>query len=126
VMALLREKSGKSILVRTKESTVKLNFDSIRYAILSHRVIIYCLTNDKTVESTQLRASFSEVVRDLLNDRRFYRAGASVVVNFDHITEIGADYAVFKGGVRLSFGRKAIRDIRSAWCEFCLNEVKSI
>lgn len=118
-------RSGKSILVKTRESTVKLGFESILYAALDRRVISYHLTSGKTVETTQLRSTFSEAVAELLADPRFYPVGASMVLCLYHVTEIQADTVVLKGGIRLPLGKKAIREVRSAWCEYCLSEVKS-
>ena len=118
------EKSGKRILVKTKDSTVKLNFESIMYAELNRRSISYYLSNGKKIESTQLRSTFSEATKELVADSRFYPAGASMVINLDYITEIGTDCVTLKDGNQLHFSVKAVREIRSAWCEFCLSEVK--
>ena len=119
------ERAGKSILVKTRESTVKLSFDAIMYAELCRRIVVYHLANGKTAESTQLRSTFAEAVGELLTDPRFLPVGASMVLNLYHVTEISADAVHFKGGAHLPLAKKALREVRSAWCEYCLSEVKS-
>ncbi len=122
--AEISERKGKSVLVKTKDATVKVSLDRILYAALARRAIEYVLTDGKRLESTQIRSSFLEATTDLVADARFFRSGASLVLNLGNITEIGADSLTFKGGETLNFGKKALREIRSAWCEFCLDEVK--
>ncbi|MBQ3054735.1 MAG: response regulator transcription factor [Oscillospiraceae bacterium] len=118
------EKRSKSILVKTKASTVKVGLDSILYASLNRRIIEFYLSNGKKLESTQVRSSFAEATDALREDPRFFRFGASLVLNLANISEIDSELITFKGGTTLSLSKKNLREVRSKWCEFCLDEVK--
>lgn len=122
----ISKRKYKYILVKTKESSVKINFDNIMYAELSKRAVIYHLTNGKTVKSTSIRTNFSDTVRELLCDSRFISCGASMVANMHHISEVENEAIIFNETHKIHLSVKTCRDIRSAWCEFCLSEVRSI
>lgn len=111
-------KKNKSLIVKTKENSVRLSYDSIMYAELSRRTILYHLTNGKTVESTSIRTTFSEAVQELVRDERFTLCGASMVVNLHHITMIENETLVFKDIYKTYLSKKACRDLRSVWYDF--------
>lgn len=117
-IAAISVKKDKSIVVKSKERSVKLTFDSIMYAELSKRAVIYHLVGGKSVETMSLRASFSDAVADLLADSRFVLCGAGMAVNMDHITEVGSEEIVFGDTYRPFLGKKACRELRGAWNEF--------
>jgi len=108
----------RSIIVRTQEGNVKLNLDSILYAELNHRVIVYHLLGGKTVESIHIRTSFSESIQELLKDSRFVLCGASMAANLHHITAVENEALIFKDIYRTHLGRKACREVRSAWYDY--------
>ena len=91
------------------------------YAELSKRVIIYHLSNGKSVESVTLRTTFSEAVKDLIADGRFITCGASMVLNLNHITMVEKEAILFKDTFKLPLSRKMCTDIRTAWYDFCFN-----
>lgn len=111
----------KSVIVRTREGSVRVNFDSILWAELSRRVIVYHLTGGKTVESVQIRTTFSEAVQEFLSDDRFILCGASIMANLHHITLVEKDSLVFKDTYKVYLPRKACSEVRSAWCDFWFN-----
>ena len=114
-------KKDKSIVIKTKERSVKLTVDSIMYAEINKRGVIYHLIGGRSVESMSLRTSFSESVKGLLEDPRFSLCGAGAIVNMDHITEIGNEEVVFGDTYKPFFGKKACRELRNAWNEFLFN-----
>lgn len=111
-------KAEKSIIVKTKENSVRLSFDRIMYAQLSRRAITYYLTNGKTIESVQIRAPFSEIVKELLEDSRFILCGTNMTVNLHHITMVENDLLIFKDTYKVYPSKKSCREIRSAWSDF--------
>ena len=58
-------KRDKGMIIKTKEGTSRLTFDSILYAKLSKRSIVYHLTNGKTLESNTLRGTFADSVSEI-------------------------------------------------------------
>lgn len=108
----------RSIIVRTQKSSMKLNLDSILWAELKRRAVVYHLNGGKTVESVQIRTTFTEAVQELLNDSRFILCGASMAVNLHYITSVENEALVFKNTFRAYLGKKACREVRSAWYDY--------
>ena len=119
--AQISEKKDKFILVKTKDRSIMLTFDSILYAELSRRTITYYLTGGRVVESISLRGTFTEAVADLLADKRFCLCSVGMVVNLDCITEIEVGAVVFGNTCRAFLNEKYCRKLRSTWSEhlFC-------
>ena len=118
----IASRRDKSLIVRTRESSVKLTMDSILYAALENKSIAYHLTNGNTVDGLSIRTSFSEAVQALLKDGRFALCGSGVVVNLYHINTIGADTLFLKTGETLYVGRRACRELRTVWIDFWMNK----
>ena len=118
---LISPKKDKHIIVKTKDRSIKLSFDSIVYAELSHRAIVYYLSDGRAVESTSLRGSFTDAVAELLADKRFYQCSVGMLVNLDCITEIESGAIVFGNTYRPFLGEKHCRKLRSAWSEYLFN-----
>lgn len=120
--ATIWEKKDKSLLVKAKERSVKLTYDSIMYAEFNKRAVIYYLVGGRTVESTTLRTTFSAAMADLLADRRFTACGQSMVVNLDHVTEVENTAVVFGTTYRPFLGEKNCRKLRDAWAEYLFGQ----
>lgn len=122
----ISDRKEKHIMVKTKESNVKLNLDAITHAELSKRCVIYHLTSGRIVESTTLRTNFAEAMQPLVSEKRFIFCGASTVANMHHITEVENEAVIFSCGEKIFFSKKICRDIRTAWLDFCFSEVDDI
>lgn len=116
------EKNDKSIIVKSKENSVKIHFDTILYAELQKRAIVYHLVGGACVESTTLRTNFTDAVAELLEDYRFAPCGASMVANLSHITAVDNDFLMFRSKHKVHLGKKACREIRTLWNEFWFKE----
>jgi len=114
----LIERSDKSIIVKTKENSVKVHFDTIMYAQLHRRSVIYYLVGGNTVESTTIRKTFSEAMAELICDHRFVCCGASMIVNLSHITMVESEAIVFRNKHKAHLGKKACRELRGAWNDY--------
>lgn len=119
-------KTEKYILVKTKESSIKIPFDSVLYAELADRSIVYHLTNGKIIESTTLRTKFIEAIQCFLGEKSFILCGASRLINMRHITEIDKEAVIFDENKKVFFSKKICRDLRTAWIDFCFSEVEYI
>lgn len=115
-------KRDKVLLVKTRENNARIAFDSILYAELSRRTVIYHLIGGKKVESTTLRTAFTEAVAELITDRRFVLCGASTAVNLHHVTAVESEGAVFSDGERIMLGKKACRELRTAWNDYWITK----
>ena len=118
---LIYVKNEKSIMVKSKERTVKLTFDSIMYVETAKRAVIYHLVGGKSVESLSMRSGFGETISELLADKRFMLCGAGMAVNLDHITEVENEAVVFDDTYKPFLGKKACRDLRVAWSDYLLD-----
>lgn len=115
-------KKDKSLIIKTKETNARVTFDSILYAELAKRAIVYHLIGGKTVESTTLRTTFSEAMQELLTDRRFLLCGTSTLVNLHHITMVENESIVFQDTLRVFLNKKICRELRAAWNNYWIGE----
>lgn len=120
--ATITEKKDKALLVKAKDRSVKLTYDSIMYAEFNKRAITYSLVGGRTVTSTTVRTTFSAAMADLLSDRRFAACGQSMVVNLDHVTEVENSAVVFGTTYRAFLGEKNCRKLRDAWAEYLFGQ----
>ena len=118
----LLSKKEKSIIVKSKENSTRINIDSIMYAQLLRRRIFYYISTGETVESTHLRTTFSEAIQELLRDTRFVLCGKSMAVNLQHISKVGTDQIVFKSSNKIFLNNKMCRELRSIWTDYWLNK----
>ncbi len=119
---VIRNSSEKSIVIKTKESSIRVTFNGIMYAELSHRSVRYHLTNGKVIEGSSLRVPFAEAVKPLAEDQTFALCGQSTLVNMRHITMVENDGAIFCEKYRLPLGVKVCRELRSVWTDFWFTE----
>jgi len=115
--AIVSDKAEKSIIIKTKDNSIRLSFDNILYVELCKRIIIYHLANGDTVESIYLRVPFTEAMHPLLADGRFVPCGRTAIVNLHHITLIGSEDITFKDTYKAYFTKKVIRELRSQWTQ---------
>lgn len=121
VLSIQTTKS-RSLIVRTRESIIRLNFSSILYAELVRKTVVYHLISGKCVESTSIRSTFSEAIQELLRDRSFSLCGSTRVVNLSFISEMDGKTLTFGNGERLYVGRRSCRELRSVWYNYWVNE----
>lgn len=122
VLATLSERQSKSLVIKTRDNSVKVTFDSIQYAQLDGKTVCYHLVSGKIIESTTIRTGFGEAVQEILRDSRFFMCSTSLVVNLYHIHTVDNDMLVFHNGHKLYLSRRASRELRSIWSNFWFNE----
>ena len=108
----------KSIIVKTRESNVWLDYDRILYGELVRKTVVYHLTDGKTLESISIRSTFTEAIQPLLRDNRFFLCGSAKVVNLHYVSQLDAENLFFRDGSSLYIGRRSGRELRSAWYDF--------
>lgn len=112
------EKKDKYLIVKSKDRSTKIFYDSIMYAELTKRAVRYYLSRGKTIESVTLRTTFTDAMSELLSDKRFYLCSQSMLVNLDHITEVENVSATFGDTYKIFFGEKTCRKLRSVWSNY--------
>lgn len=122
VSALIAEKKDKFLLVKTKDRSLKLDYDAILYAEFTRRAVCYYLAGGRMVESLTLRTTFAEAVSELLSDGRFALCGQSMAVNLDHITAVEHEAVVFGTTYRPFLGEKLCRKLRGVWSTYLFDE----
>ncbi len=120
-IAAISATKRKSMIVKTRESSVWLDFDRIVYAELVRKTVVYHLVGGTTLESISIRSTFSEAVQPLLRDSRFFLCGSVKVVNLHYISQVDTENIYFRDGSGLYIGRRSSRELRSAWYDFCFN-----
>ena len=108
----------RSLLVKTRDAAVRLSVDSIMYAELIRRCIVYHLVGGKIVESTTIRTGFSEAVQELLRSPNFVLCGTSLVINLRYVTLVDTESLVFQDRERLLLSKKTCRELRTARYDF--------
>ena len=116
----------KFMLVKTKNGSVKLNFDNLVYAELTKRTIIYHLRDGKTIESVYIRTNFGDTVKDLVSDKRFVFCGKSLLLNMHHISGVQNETIVFDSLDKIFTSKKLCRELHNAWVSFNFREVNGI
>lgn len=117
----LSQRRDKGLIVKTKDSSVRISFDNILYAELCKRKIVYHLVGGNVIESNSIRSSFSEAVQDLLRDKRFILCGAGITANLHHITMVEKDALIFGKIRKVYLSKKICSEIRTIWCDFYFN-----
>lgn len=115
-------KRDKSIIIKTRDGGARVALDSILYAELSKRAMLYHLVGGNTLESTTLRTAFAEAVGELAADSRFARCGVSTVVNLHHVSSVESEAIVFIGGKRIFASKKLCRELRLAWNDYWMSQ----
>ncbi len=121
-VALFQRRRAEGVTVATKDGLRRLPFDEILYAERAGRIARYFLLGGATVDSRALRGSFAGAIAPLLTDRRFFRCGASFVLNLHQIQGVDADAALFPGGLRVPLSRALQRETKQAWLNYWLDE----
>jgi len=116
----------KFMLVKTKNGSVKLNFDNLVYAELTKRTIIYHLRDGKTIESVYIRTNFGDTVKDLVSDKRFVFCGKSLLLNMHHISGVQNETIVFDSLDKIFTSKKLCRELHNVWVSFNFREVNGI
>ena len=110
----------RSLFVKTADGTERLLFDEICYADLhTRRARFEC--KKRIVMGLQLTRAFREDVAPLLSDDRFFRCGASLIVNLSEINSIQQEGVVLTTGETIYVPVKSKRTLREAWANYWLN-----
>lgn len=123
VIRSVSDRKDRSIIVKTKDGSVKLSFDNVLYAELVKRVVVYHLKGGREVESLSVRTNFGDTVKELVADGRFAYCGKSILLNLHHVSEVESEAVIFNDGRKIIAGKKLCREVHTAWLDLCFGEV---
>lgn len=111
-----------AVIVNTASGCRRILPDQIRYMERVGRRIRYFCT-DRTLETQSIRVSFRTAAAPLLADRRFYLCGASIVLNFQHVTGVKGQSAILDNGQIVALPRTAAMECKKAWGDYWLEGI---
>ncbi len=120
-VTMLRHRKDANIIVRTADGTIRLPLEGILYAELQKNTICYHMTSGRVIRSSTIRTSFAEAAKMLIEDRRFARCGASLIINLLHVTVSKTEELQFRDGSSLQLSRKLLAEIRTKWYDYWLD-----
>ncbi len=122
---IIKNRKNSSIVVKTKDGILSLAFDDIIYVEYANRICKYHLRDGQTVSLSRQRQSFAEISSPLLEDDRFSRCGASLVVNLYYVNAINKDQLYFKDNPEpLFLPKKSGTPLLSAWLDYWMKGEK--
>lgn len=117
----LEKRRSACVTIRTREGLCRARLDEILYAELAGRVVRYHLSDGTELNSVTVRSSFQEETGPLLADSRFFRCGASFVVNLFYVSAVEKNFLRLDGGGRVPLTRGLAAQARQRWSDFWLN-----
>lgn len=109
------------VIVSTPQGPRRVRMEDIRYVERVGRIMRYHCAGE-VVDSQSIRTSFKDMTAPLLSDGRFYRCGASFVLNLQHVTGVRGQSALLDDGGVLPLPRMAVAAFKNAWGKFWLEE----
>lgn len=101
-------------VVRNKRQTVTLCRADIVYVDNYERAARYHLKNGRSIQGLKLRAPFLEALRELGEDRRFFPAGQSLLINLDRVESLQDGVLRMDEGSSLFPSRNALPGLEEA------------
>ena len=126
VIKSISNRKDKSVIVKTKDGSIKISYDNIVYAELVKRNVVYHLGDSTKTESISVRTSFTDTVKELASDNRFIFAGKSMLLNMHHISGVRNETISFDNGEEITISRKLTREVHNTWLDFSISEVNGI
>ena len=118
-MDILLGQRNRAVTVKTKDGVSRLLLDDILYVEFTDRCCRYHLSDGTDALTNQQRISFAEATLPLLKDDRFYRCGASFVVNLHHVKTVNKNQVHFRGQTApVYLPKNAGAQLLSAWLDY--------
>lgn len=106
------------VLVKTKSGTLRLPLEELLYVQRHGRALRYHLADGGVVQSLTLRTSFQKAAEQILSDVRFFRCGASLVVNLHYVRELDKDNMLLEDGSAVPLPRGMLGEARRRWASY--------
>ena len=125
--AILTERVNKAICIKSKGGSLRIMFDDIVYVEYIDRCSNFHLKNGNIITATQQRTSFADSMQPLLSDERFFRCGASFVLNLYYISAVDKDAVHFRHAPNaLYLPKTASGVLTSAWFDYWMEKGNNV
>ena len=117
----VRKKTNDVMIVRTAEGEYYLNRSDICYVAFQNRVMDFVCA-DKRMKSLSVQDSFKNASASFDEDSRFYRCGASLIVNLSQIRSIDKSVVTFANNSEYTVPRASAKGLYKAWLDHWLKD----
>lgn len=123
-VAALEKQRAACVTVRTRGGLRLVRLDEVVYAELAGRAVRYHLVGGGSLDSVTVRGAFQEETAPLLADERFFRCGASFVVNLFYVTAVEKGALRMDGGGRVPLSRRLAAQVKARWSSYWLGTLE--
>lgn len=116
----MEREEAEALPVKTREGVAAVPPGKLMYVEALNRAYTYHMADGRTVESITLRESFDTALAPLLSDGRFYKAGASFLVNLHYAVKISAEGFAMRDGRLIPLSRGSYPRAKRAYLDFLL------
>lgn len=120
-VARMEQAEAQAMPVRTREGVAAVSPGKLMYVEALNRVYTFHMADGSTVESIMLRESFDSVLEPLLADSRFYKTGASFLVNLQYACKISAEGFTMGDGRLITLSRGSYARAKGVYLDFLLD-----
>lgn len=108
------------MFVHTKEGEYCVDLSEICYITYENRGIVY-VCSERILRSLSIQESFKNATMDFDEDSRFFKCGASIIVNLSVVRSIDKNIVTFVNNTELSVPRTSAKDLYRAWLDYYLD-----
>ena len=108
------------VFVRTRDGEYYVNRGEINCIIFENRTIRF-VCKEKVLNSLSVADSFKNATAGFDTDRRFFRCGASIIVNLSVIRSIDKNIVTFTNNEELTVPRAVSKELYQAWLDYFLD-----
>lgn len=108
------------IFVHTKDGEYYIDRTEICCIVFENRSIAFVCT-EKILKSLSIQGSFKSATAGFDEDSRFFRCGASVIVNLSMIRSIEKNIVVFANNSEFAVPRASSKELYQAWLDYYLD-----
>ncbi len=117
---VLGKRKDQSVIVSTAAGLRSIPLRDILYVERVDRSMRYYLAGGEAVDSRTLRGSFRDGAAPLLEDRRFFLCGASLVLGLHQVNSVERGQALLDAGAWVPVSQTACGELKQAWMNYWL------
>ncbi|MBR1597714.1 MAG: response regulator transcription factor [Lachnospiraceae bacterium] len=106
--------------VRTRDGDYYVSRQEINCIIFEKRCICF-ICNEKKLSSLTISESFKSATAEFDTDGRFFRCGASIIVNLSAIRAVEKNIVTFANNSELTVPRTVSKELYQAWIDYFLD-----
>lgn len=115
----IQKKTDDAFIVRTADGEYCLKRSKICRVVFQNRMIDY-VCEEKTIRSLTAQESFKNTTAAFDKDSRFFRCGASLIVNLSLIRSVDKNVVTFADNKGYTVPRASAKELYKAWIDYWL------